>query len=129
MGNKLFISVPMRGRTKEAIMESMQELHKLAEKLYGLELEVIQTYIEEDPPESVSTPIWYLGKSIEKMAGANYFIGCYDFKTQAVLGGFCGCEIEEHIARTYNLPVRSVNILDFDCFKDLHGNCYKNLQS
>lgn len=41
---KLFISVPMRNRTECAIKASMEQMHKIAEAVFGEELEVIPTY-------------------------------------------------------------------------------------
>ena len=72
MGNKLFISLPMEGRTKEDVMKSMKELHEVAEIMYGRKLEVIPTYIEEEPSDGLNENIWYLGKSIEKLAEADW---------------------------------------------------------
>ena len=58
---KLFISCPMKGRTREAIEESFNTMHKIAEIMRGEKLEVIQSYIEDEPPEGVNERIWYLG--------------------------------------------------------------------
>lgn len=62
---KLFISCPMKGRTEESIKRSMEKMHKLAEIIFDQELEVIPTYIEDNPPENTNQAIWYLGKSIQ----------------------------------------------------------------
>ena len=75
MGSKLFISCPMRARTKEAIEESMKVMHEEAEKRFGKKLEVIHTYIDQDAPEVVNDPVWYLGESLKKLSQADYFIG------------------------------------------------------
>ena len=48
---KLFISVPIKGRTEEAIKASMEKMHKIAEATVGEELEVIPSYIEDNPPK------------------------------------------------------------------------------
>ena len=42
---KLFISVPMKGRTEAQIRATMEQMHHIAEAVFGEELEVIQTYI------------------------------------------------------------------------------------
>lgn len=72
---KLFISCPMRNRTEYAIKASMEQMHRIAEAVFGEELEVIPTYFEGDPPENSNQALWYLGESIKKMSEANYFIG------------------------------------------------------
>lgn len=102
---KLFISCPMRGRTEEAIRASMEQMHKIAEAVFGEELEVIPTYIEDDPPLFVQEAIWYLGESIKMMAEADYFIGIYDPER-----AFNGCIIENHVASLYKIPCYIVNL-------------------
>lgn len=87
---KLFISCPMRGRTACAIKASMEQLHRIAEAVFGEELEVIPTYFEGNPPENSNQALWYLGESIKKMSEANYFIGIYDEDKS-----YRGCIIEK----------------------------------
>ena len=72
---KLFISVPMKGRTDEAIRNSMEKMHKIAELTFGEELEVLETHIPPEAPDGVNPSIWCLGRSIQKLAEADYFIG------------------------------------------------------
>lgn len=116
---KLFISCPMKDRTKEAIEESFNTMHKIAEIMQGEKLEVIQSYIEDDPPEGVNEHIWYLGKSIIKLAEADYFIGI-DYG--GVLKGsnlYSMCEVESILARNYNIPTVELNYRTLKCFDDL----------
>lgn len=97
MKKKLFISCPMKGRTEENIKKSMEQMHKIAEIVFGQELEVIPTYIEDNPPENNNQAVWYLGKSIQLLAEADFFIGiewCEFFN---------GCNIERTIARDYGI--------------------------
>lgn len=53
-------------------------MHKIAEAVFGEELEVIPTYFEDDPPENTNMALWYLGESIKKLSEADRFIGIYD---------------------------------------------------
>ena len=46
---KLFISCPMKGRTEEQIRDSRNKMHKIAEAVFGEELEVIDSYIKKHP--------------------------------------------------------------------------------
>lgn len=110
---KLFISCPMNGRTEEAIKKSMELMHKEAERIFGKELEVIPTYIEEDPPKEIlgktnihSRRIWYLGKSIELLAKADYFIGVSDSAR------FESCNFEKTIAEQYGIKIAVLDIAD-----------------
>ena len=103
---KLFISCPMKGRTEENIKKSMEKMHKMAEIIFDQELEVIPTYIEDNPPENNNQSVWYLGKSIQLLAEADFFIGI-DYSNY-----FKGCEIENSVARSYGIKNVSVNIYD-----------------
>lgn len=104
---KLFISCPMKGRAEENIKKSMAKMHTIAEAVFEQELDVIDTYIEDEPPVGIKPGIWYLGKSIEMMAEADYFIGLLS-------GGslWTGCSIETDIARSYDIPI--FTLLDYD---------------
>lgn len=101
---KLFISCPMKGRTEENIKNSMARMHKIAELVFDQKLEVIPTFINDNPPENSKQAIWYLGESIKRMAEADYFIGIgyYD--------AFKGCNIELDVANQYGLRVTNVDL-------------------
>lgn len=108
---KLFISCPMKGRTEENIRKSMEQMHKIAEIVFDQELEVIPTYIEDNPPENNNQAIWYLGKSIQLLAEADFFIGIEYME-------FCkGCMIENNIARDYG--IRSIHVNVYDLMPDV----------
>ena len=100
---KLFISVPMKGRTDEAIRNSMEKMHKIAELTFGEELEVLETYIPPEAPDGANPAIWCLGRSIQKLAEADYFIGI------GYTEYFTGCRSELSIARDYRIPCAHVD--------------------
>ena len=102
---KLFISCPMRGRTDETIRESIERMHRIAEAVFGEELEIIPSYIGDAAPQSAHESVWYLGESIKMMAEADYFIGIYDPER-----AFNGCIIENHVASLYKIPCYLVNL-------------------
>ena len=109
---KLFISCPMKGRTEENIRKSMEQMHKIAEIVFGEELEVIDTYINEDAPKNVvKHGLWYLGKSIEMLAEADYFIGVEYTEI------FHGCEIENRVAMSYG--IRSTHVKMYELMPDV----------
>lgn len=104
---KLFISCPMKGRTKENIKKSMERMHKIAEIVFDQELEAIDTYIEDVPATDVRhSSIWYLGESIKMLAEADYFIGV-DY-TEV----FSGCNVEREVARRYGISSTDVKIYE-----------------
>ena len=94
---KLFVSVPMKGRTEEEIKASIQKMKKVAEIYEGEELELIDSYIEDNPPKDSKEAVWYLGESLKKLAQADVFIGIcesYDWN---------GCCIERETAEKYGI--------------------------
>lgn len=111
---KLFISAPMNGRTKENVQKSFKQMKDIAEAIFGEELEVIDTQISEEPSDDTKNrAVWYLGKSIELLSKADYFIGiCY-------CGRFNGCNSEFEIAKSYGIRSTAVSMFEIDCFKDV----------
>lgn len=104
-------AVHLKGRTDEAIKDSIERMHRIAEAVFNEKLEIIPSYIEYDPPESCKQAVWYLGESIKKMAEADYFIGVRD------TDGFSGCNIERSVARAYGIKSYLVDI--FEMFQDV----------
>lgn len=100
---KLFISCPMKDRTEAQISGTMMQMHRIAEAVFGEELEVIQTYIP-DPPSGMNQALWCLGESIKMLSEADYFIGIYDEEK-----AYRGCAIENLVARSYNIPSYVIN--------------------
>lgn len=100
---KLFVSVPMKGRTEEEIKASIQKMKKIAEIYEGEELELIDSYIEDNPPKDNNQAIWFLGESLKKLAQADVFIGVcesYDWG---------GCCIERETAESYGIKAYAVS--------------------
>ena len=94
---KLFVSVPMKGREENEIKDSIQKMKKVAEIYEGEELELIDSYIEHNPPKNTHEAVWYLGEAIKKMAEADVFIGIdSDYE-------WSGCAIEGDVARRYGI--------------------------
>ena len=99
---KLFVSVPMKGRTEEEIRESIDKMKKIAEIYEGEELELIDSYIEHNPPQNSNQAVWYLGESLKKLSEADVFIGiddCYEWN---------GCEVEYRVATSYGIRCHCV---------------------
>ena len=119
---KLFVSVPMKGRTEDEIKASIQKMKKIAEIYEGEELELIDSHIEDNPPKDSKEAVWYLGESLKKLAQADVFIGiCESYYWN-------GCCIERETAdkygiREYAIPVRYV-IDDYNALlRRLHPIC------
>ena len=94
---KLFVSVPMKGRTEEEIRKTIDKMKKIAEIFEGEELELIESYIEDNPPKDNNQAIWFLGESLKKLAQADVFVGitgAWDWN---------GCQIESDVASRYGI--------------------------
>lgn len=96
---KLFVSVPMKGRTEEEIKASIQKMKKIAEIYEEEELELIDSYIEDNPPKDNNQAIWFLGESLKKLAQADVFIGINE------AWDWCGCYIEIETAKRYGIKI------------------------
>ncbi len=119
---KLFVSVPMKGRTEEEIKASIQKMKKIAEIYEGEELELIDSYIEDNPPKDSKEAVWYLGESLKKLAQADVFIGIND------AWDWNECYIENDVAsrygiKNYHIPAQYV-IDDYNALvQKLHPTC------
>ena len=123
---KLFVSVPMKGRTEEEIKATIQKMKKIAEVYEGEELELIDSYIEDNPPKDNNEAVWYLGESLKKLAQADVFMGIcesYDWN---------GCQIERETAERYGIkqymiPAKYV-IDDYNALvRKLYPNCNETM--
>lgn len=103
---KLFISCPMKNRSEKDIRYTMDALHERAEKAFKQKLEVIDSYIEDNPPKDSKQAIWYLGECIKKLSEADYFVGI-DMDTSPI--NYDGCEIEKEVAMRYQIPICLAN--------------------
>lgn len=68
---KLFISLPMAGKSEEEIRNKMAEYKENAEYLMGEELELMDSFIDKAPGDIKDVGVWCLGKSIMMMADAD----------------------------------------------------------
>ena len=105
---KLFISCPMNGLTDEMIKANREKMHKIAEIVFDQKLEVIPSYIVPagEVPEGAMTSMWYLGRSIQMMSEADYYIG-----VDALYNcDYPGCVIENNVAHNYGLRTYLVDV-------------------
>ncbi len=106
MDYKIFISMPMRGRTSEAINDSINELKMdIAANTPG-KCEFLNTIVKEEPPQSGDQVIWYLGKSIEILAQATVLA------VPKQRDQYPGCQAEALIGEKYGLHVIEYDVND-----------------
>ena len=94
---KLFISQPMRGKSDEDIMAERKKAIESAEEAIGEPVEVIDSFFQEAPVDA--KPLWFLGKSLELLAGADIAYFAEGWKDAR------GCKIEHDAAVAYGLDI------------------------
>lgn len=96
---KVFISLPMHGKTTQEIKDRMQFIFDIAKKRFSGELELIDTIQEKAvyTGGTVEPRLWYLGRSISLMSNADIVIFDSHFREAK------GCVIEYNICNFYKL--------------------------
>ena len=101
MKKKVFISQPMSGKREKEIREDrvriLEQLSRFA--IYEKDIDIIDTYVTEEPPEDSNVRLWFLGKTIEKLAQADLVIFAEDWQKAR------GCRIEHECAQIYHIPM------------------------
>ena len=96
---KLFVILPMQGRSNNDILEDMHKIHKSIEIAYERKFDLIDTLLNESQPASKSySSAWYLGESIQKIDSANLVALHPDWRSSD------GCYIEFMTAHLYGIP-------------------------
>ena len=95
---QVFISQPMNNVGEEQIQRNIEKTKEQLQKEIGREFNIINTYIEQEPPKDINAGLWYLGKSIEflAMADVTVFINNWEMAR--------GCNIEHSCAVAYGIP-------------------------
>ena len=93
---KIFISQPMNGLSDDEIKEKRRAvIDKLPAFTRGEEFEVIDSFFEKAPHDA--KPLWFLGKSLELLADADYAIFMAGWQTSR------GCRIENMCCQEYGI--------------------------
>lgn len=126
---KLFISQPMNDLSETEILEAREKaINDFIKKYNQIEentdafitrdnIDVLNTYFDEDAPEGTNPGLYYLSKSIEALSHADAAYFATDWMN------YRGCVIEEECANKYMLPCYYAdNVLTstpgFHLFKD-----------
>lgn len=96
---RVFISQPMKGKTKEEIYADRALACRLLEKVGHV---VEDSYVNV-PPKSVNEALWCLGESLKILSRCDVllYLGERDRNTKLPRG----CEAEIHCAGSYGIPV------------------------
>lgn len=92
---KVFISMPMNGKTDEEIIKEFKEIKERVLDLFG-GCEVIDSVFSNfDLENNANTPIHYLGRSIELLADADIVYFAKGWQRAR------GCKVEHLVAKLY----------------------------
>lgn len=94
---KLFISIPMKGRTEYEIATEMDSILKEVKLFHGQDIELIDTYIKDAPANASS--LWYIGESIKLLGEADIVYFADEWMH------FNGCIIEHECAIRYGKTI------------------------
>ena len=89
MAIRLFISQPMRNKTDEEILEEREYAVKRVKEILG-DVHVIDSFFKDVPTDT--SPLWFLGKSLELLSTADVVYFCNGWDTAR------GCRIEQMCA-------------------------------
>lgn len=101
---KIFISQPMNGLSEEEILKTRQAALAEARKILNEDVTEVDSYFKEakeSVPQDVFaglSGLYYLGKSLEKMAEADMVYFCRGWEKAR------GCKIEQAAAIAYGVP-------------------------
>lgn len=106
---KIFISVPMKDKTKEQIEKNIADIKEFCTKLFQKEqVEFVNTIVQEKPPyeSGEHTSVWYLGKSLEKLSTCNMIV----IENGVDYTKYSGCYIELETAKRYGIDVLAIDL-------------------
>lgn len=94
---KVFLSMPMHGRSDEEILRDREKFFKLIKKLDAFkDAELIDNFTK--PAEITDSRIKMLGDSIMKMAEADVAVFVSGWRQSN------GCDVEHRVCERYNIP-------------------------
>ena len=94
---KIFISQPMKDKADEVIVAEREKAIEVAKFYFGDDFEVIDSFFQTAPHDA--KPLWFLGKSLELMAGADVVIFASSWQNAR------GCKIEHLCAEEYGIDI------------------------
>lgn len=103
MATRIFISLPMTGRSDEEISKHANRMAYNARIHFGNEapIEIVHNHTPgQKLPKRYKTPrVYNLGKALEKMSTCDYIIFSHDYYDST------GCQVEEFVAKNYGLRI------------------------
>ena len=94
---KLFISLPMNGKTDEEIINEREEILNKIKTLINEEVILIDSFFKGAPAEN--KPLWFIGKSLELIAEADIVVFTKNWESAR------GCRVEHYAAIEYKKEI------------------------
>lgn len=94
---KIFISQPMSDRTNEEILEERNHIRNFISILYGVKVEVIDSFFKDFDPNAKPTD--FLGESIKLLGGAELVVFAENWEN------YRGCQVEHKVCNLYDIPL------------------------
>lgn len=97
---KVFISQPMKDKSKEEILaERERAIAKVQHEYPNEDIEVLDSYFADEPPQDNNRGLYLLGKSFELLSFADvaYFVQGWNW--------YRGCKMEHMAALNYSIKV------------------------
>ena len=118
---KVFVSVPVRGRSDADVAAEKQAILERVRKAYPGESLIDTDIAEFAPMDGDKAGVWYLGKSLELLATADLACFADDWRDAR------GCRIERAVCEAYNIPIfpdgkayeRQCSVVGFGDFYEL----------
>ena len=104
---RVFVSIPMRGRSRDSIREESERLLTLA----AAELKDDVVWVRNCWAGKWDSPLWSLGESLKRMSTADYVVFAQGWH------GSSGCQIEHQCALLYGIA-----ILDWVDLEEAYGD-------
>lgn len=95
---KLFISQPMNGKTDEETLQERNQIISMVQAQYG-SVQVINSFVEENPPKDVNVSLWFLARSIGFLSKADVAYFASGWRNAR------GCKIEHECAESYGIQI------------------------
>mgnify|MGYP001146107520 CR=1 FL=1 len=108
---KVMISQRMKDVPDDVIQKNRKELEAhIRNNLFPHEdVEIVDSYFEDYPASTIpNKPVWYLGKSIQKLADADALV------VEAGANEARGCKIEITVAHAYGIDVYDLGSSEVD---------------
>ena len=126
---RIFLSVPMKGRTIEDIKFTIEKMKQVLTAMCGCEyIEFVDNLINDDDTKQLvkeatrdngevkQVSLVYLGEAVKKMASCDYIAVVHSRVFSRLDDSFKGCQVERLVAENYDIKWISITDPEGDLF-------------